>query len=737
MNDTKVYMDSIKPTYAVIRYFAMLGRRTAPNQVAVMPPTSMRHPLLQSLVCLPQNAYHYLDGCNYLQKVMLTGEQSALHVDFIFNDSLEDSRFESTLSDGLNVFLICTDNDEELIEMNISLSRVCGKNCVFWVEESKKSVFLMPKVVCSAKEFWEFLFDYAQPLLPMVEDPLCVPLCGGSVEFPYFKPANITFWTLNSALGNWGIEVNVNAEEEKAKIAEKAKEALGNMYGWSRQEQSVDIAEQLYGLCQDAFKTRPSEIPRFSDQNYPPLVIAAPYTTKDVRGLFKLMAKEKAELKDIDKVVGQEETPNYCFDTNIGAMDIGFENMNNFMKLFMANRLDFLDFAASLHCSFKFSPYLRLPLVSKSVSTELSFVGAKNNMQLAYSKDHQAYDKAIHKVGETLAKKLLSPKTVKMLETMPTQIVAMTDLPIEWMEIDGVPLGFSHDVCRLPETPVSGLLSHYGISRFYTMYQIPQDILERTLLVYGCREEAFKKWQDKADMRAAELGAKTVVCNSLNEFEAAVKKHKPDLLIIDTHGGTDLQNHQSYVYMGSEKVYPKDIAKRGIFARLVFISACNTAPCYNDVNTVGNAFLEVGASAVTASYLPLDVEDSSIIYLRIMQQLAIAAKQDLHKNWLAFIAHILRTSFIMSPMVETANEEKPIDHMITGNVCALSMIFQNRSKLYKKLKAGEDVMGLRYDFGKITPHYLMYTTVGRADLIAFEVSANKRREEYEKMKIEQ
>ena len=61
---------------------------------------------------------------------------------------------------------------------------------------------------------------------------------------------------------------------------------------------------------------------------------------------------------------------------------------------------------------------------------------------------------------------------------MPTQIVAMTDLPIEWMEIDGVPLGFSHDVCRLPETPVSGLLTHYGVARFHTMYQIPQDILE-------------------------------------------------------------------------------------------------------------------------------------------------------------------------------------------------------------------------------------------------------------------
>ena len=299
------------PTYAIIRYFAMLGRRTSPNPIAVMPPTSMRHHLLQNLTCLPQNVYHYLDGCNYLQKVLLSGEQSGLQVDFIFNDSIEDSRFECTLSDGLNVFLICTDSDEELIEMNISLSRVCGKNCVFWVEESKKDVFLMPKVVSGTEEFWQFLYDYAQPLLPMIEDPLCVPLCGGSIEFPYFKPANITFWSLNSALGNWGVETNIDSKKEKEKIEKKTKDALGNMYGWTRQEQSVDIAGQLYGLCQDAFKTRLSKMPDFSDQNYPPLVIAAPYTTKDVRDLFKLMSKEENELKAIDKVVEQEQTPNY------------------------------------------------------------------------------------------------------------------------------------------------------------------------------------------------------------------------------------------------------------------------------------------------------------------------------------------------------------------------------------------------------------------------------------------
>ena len=189
-------MGLIDPTYGIIHYFVMLGRRTYPNPIATLPPLCMRHRLLQYLTSLPHNVYHYLQGCDYLQRVMLSGTKSGLEVDFIFNDSIEEPSLSMVLSNGLNVFLICTNNDDELIEMNISLSRVCNKNCLFWIDEEKKEKFIMPSVVTTAEQFWDFLFEYSQPLMKDIEAPLCVPLCGGSVVFPYFKPANITFFTL-------------------------------------------------------------------------------------------------------------------------------------------------------------------------------------------------------------------------------------------------------------------------------------------------------------------------------------------------------------------------------------------------------------------------------------------------------------------------------------------------------------------------------------------------------------
>lgn len=720
-------------SYGIIHYFVMLGRRQEPNPIATLPPLCLNHNLLQHLPVLPHNMYHYLQGCDYMQKVMLSGVKSGLEVTFVFNDTIENPPLNFMFSKGLNVFLVCTDDEDDLIEMNISLSRVCTENCIFWISAEKKDMFIMPRIVTKAEEFWNFLFEYSQPLMKYASTSLSVPICGKNVRFPYFKPANITFFTLSSALGNWGTKDNVNYYGEMEHIKEETKKALSDTYCWDRQEKSVDMMRQLYSLCRDAFNSISDSAMGFKDQNYPPIVIAAPYTTKDVRNIFKSIAKSEASMRLLDKVVELEQTPNYCYDVSAEEVGDDISNVNVYINLFHAQRLDFLDLVANLHCSFRFSPYLRLPILCKSINTELSHVSAKNNLRLAYSKDRMAYDKAIRKVGETMAARLLSPKAVQLLEKIPTQIVALSDLPIEWMQVNGVPIGFTHDVCRLPETPSSGLLTHYAIARLSGTYTIPEDILSKTLIIYGCRDDEFKKWQDVSDQYAQVLGAKTAICRNLDEFEKAVKQYKPDLLIIDTHGDTDLLNHQSYIYMGTEKVYPRDIVARGIFARLVFISACNTAPCYNDVNTLANALLEVGASAVTSSYLPLDVKESSVLYIRILNQLNIAACQGIHRNWLAFISHMLRTSFIMTPITENAHmkNSESVDQVV--NLTTMSMYFENRADLYRKLKAGELVEGLMCDFSQVVPHYLMYTTIGRADLVMFESSMKKSKEAYDKI----
>lgn len=54
-----------------------------------------------------------------------------------------------------------------------------------------------------------------------------------------------------------------------------------------------------------------------------------------------------------------------------------------------------------------------------------------------------------------LTDKLLVPEAQDILREVLQQIVAMTDLPIECMMIEGIALIFTHAMCRFPENPDS------------------------------------------------------------------------------------------------------------------------------------------------------------------------------------------------------------------------------------------------------------------------------------------
>ena len=55
----------------------------------------------------------------------------------------------------------------------------------------------------------------------------------------------------------------------------------------------------------------------------------------------------------------------------------------------------------------------------------------------------------------------------------------------------------------------------------------------------------------------------------------------------------------------------------------------------------------------------------------------------------------------------------------TGTELTKSMFFQNRRKMFYQLKSGKMLDGVVVDTKNVVPHYLMYTTIGRADLVNF------------------
>lgn len=317
---------------------------------------------------------------------------------------------------------------------------------------------------------------------------------------------------------------------------------------------------------------------------------------------------------------------------------------------------------------------------------------------------------------------MLSPEAVEMLQEYSSQIVAMTDLPIEWMMIDGVPLGFTHEVCRLPETPVTSLLAQYMEAKFRP-YVIPEDILQKTLVVFGNEDPEFMMAQSPVRELAKTLGFQIKTCLDKASFFEAVKETGPELLIIDTHGGVDETTHNSFIMMGNDIVTGDDVVNSGIGPQLVFLSACNTFTTYNTINTIANAFFQIGANAVTTSYMPLHVLPATVLYIRLLRNLNEAAHKNIHLNWLSFISHLMRTSYIHAPIGKKENLNLKKETLDTLSELAVqSMFFDKRREVYEKLNDKKFTKNLNCNYEYVIPHYLMYSTLGRADLIFFQSS---------------
>lgn len=390
------------------------------------------------------------------------------------------------------------------------------------------------------------------------------------------------------------------------------------------------------------------------------------------------------------------------------------------------DRMNFYDFVGLLHCSIKFSPYLRLPILGSNVNAELSFVGIKNLHKLNVAKSKRdTIRKTMEKIGRSLAQKTMSKSTANMLEHMASQLVVMTDLPIEWTIVNDVPLGFTHDICRIPETPVTGMLSQY-VSSCLRPYTIPTDIIEKTLVVFGNRDEIFVEAQQMVLDLQTRLHFKIEVCLSKKEFYEAIDRHAPEFLIMDCHGGVDENTKQTYLRIGNEILTGADVVSHKIHPELVFLSACNTFPTYNTISTIANAFFETGSLAVTTSYMPLEVKNATILYTWLLTNLAEAATRYKYFNWLAFISCMLRTSYIYSPLSEKpADDKMESAKKILAELARKSSYFEKRRELYKNLNTNSFTKNLGVSYDYIIPHYLMYSTLGRADLIRFQVAIDK------------
>lgn len=551
-----------------------------------------------------------------------------------------------------------------------------------------------------------------------------------SVEkIPIFKGAHVNFFILSQISGNyWKFKERVSGYSQEY-LNDKSSEIIKNT------AQGIDTDSRL-----SLFRSQFEDIDKIYSENslgiavtdidskYPPLIVAAPFQNPQADKLSKIYGIELPE--EIHELLYAEQNKNYVYTekTNKEFKEYVYRK-GSILARFTHSRTCYIDLMLYLHSTFTFSPSIRFPIIGKSIIKELSYLQPKTRNQLEGNK----LNKTIKKFGKKLNELILNKKIEEYISKRNSQIVVISDLPFEWLEINHLPIAYTHDICRLPETNLKNVASYFNQNN-NICYVIPENIAQRTLVIFGVpeNEPEFQKAMELSISECKRLNIRYKKCLTVNDFISEVKEFRPEFLIIDCHGNFNEEDLSSYLNIANEKLTHEHIVNNELYVPIVFLSACVTSPTYGYVHSIVNAFFTTGSFCVTSTYLPINITNGTITYLRALWHLDNSAKNGDYANWLSYISMVIRSSFINlivkkiseRKRFQSTQNQKKLDKIIAelDRIKDLTVTFPKRRETFEKM----DILlnnideNLRFEFKKIMQENLLYTHIGRADLIKFQ-----------------
>lgn len=278
-----------------------------------------------------------------------------------------------------------------------------------------------------------------------------------------------------------------------------------------------------------------------------------------------------------------------------------------------------------------------------------------------------------------------------------SMVKIISNLPIEWVNHNGLPLMIRHDVSRLPISPgwlASKLLldtknvhvemesfsNILVISSFGDDDEIKEHLhskIEKFNSMPPARRGNDKELKVNIDRR--EPSTRDELITILNESSAP-------MVVFDLHGGHSAGGI-GVISLKDETISVFDIIKEARIPPIVVLSACDTSPIDRNHYSTANAFLAGGAKTVLASALPVLSRESSTfiirLFIRLQEYLPIVIRTEKRSlQWSSFMSGMIRRSFYT----------ELIDHLIRAGT------LDRKKRAELNLAAGMNLDPLRDNF---------------------------------------
>ena len=223
--------------------------------------------------------------------------------------------------------------------------------------------------------------------------------------------------------------------------------------------------------------------------------------------------------------------------------------------------------------------------------------------------------KAFKEMQKSL-KKAVPDEFIEVIKRSTSGIRIVGDAPLEWLDVDGLPLSLRFNTSRLPSTPGNLLI---GQLIPMPTIQLKPDAFKEVLIINSINErDPVRPFFEAALTVFGEFFGETVKIRhvevaSRKEFVDAVNSFEGAFLIFDGHG-SHKENEPGYLWFKDEKV---DIwtLKSEIFRPppIVLLSACDTHAADRNHATTGAGFLSLGVRTVIGSFFPLRADEAAIL----------------------------------------------------------------------------------------------------------------------------
>jgi hypothetical protein len=319
-----------------------------------------------------------------------------------------------------------------------------------------------------------------------------------------------------------------------------------------------------------------------------------------------------------------------------------------------------------------------------------------------------------------------------------------SDVPVEWVYLDKLPLMISHEVSKIPMTP-GNLLGQFCM--FGDGIAIQEADLKEILVVrsFQNHDRIKNTLQTAIELFkvAPRLNVRFIDVRDTQEVIAALNEYRGAVVVFDCHGGHDGENKPGFLKIGREKLDVWSLFGVARVPPIVLLSACSTSAIGGSHASPANGFLRCGALSVIGTFLPVDAIISSAFIARIIYRIHsfLPAVRSLNYkviSWRTFISGFLKMSYT-TDVLGYFLELNLVDHKAYSDIhiAANNDISLINPNWYENMldsvaniskKTRDELLSLVKDNNPLF-ETMLYCQLGRPELITIVV--DKRREKVE------